>query len=154
MNEYKNKHSIETEEITEKRKAEDRVLKRKRRSTENVETIEERRKQDRRHKRQKLNLEKDKQRKRKIWGKPSKNWKNELINKSSLIYICTSECRYRPKGSVVLVSKQKFNEIQEGHLTLNEDTKSIDSEFYICKECRKLLKKMSYLHVMKRNLIS
>ena len=70
-----------------------------------------------------------------------KKQKKELIDKSSLIYICTSECRYRPKASVLLVSKQKFNEEHLLHLILYKDTKSIDGNFYICKACRHILMK-------------
>ena len=82
-----------------------------------------------------------KQRRRNIYARKTRNWKNELIDKSSLIYICTSECRYRPKGSVVLVFKQKFTEYQLDQLLLNNYTKSIDGNFYICKACINALKK-------------
>ena len=58
-----------------------------------------------------------------------------------MIYICTSECRYWPKGSVVLVCNQKFTEYQLDQLSLNNDSKSIDGNFYICKACRNALKK-------------
>ena len=40
---------------------------------------------------------------RKRYRKASKDWKQELIDKSSLTYICTSEYRYKPKASMVLV---------------------------------------------------
>merc|ERR1712041_30579 len=35
---------------------------------------------------------------------PSKDWEQELIDKASLTHICTSECRYRPKASMVVVT--------------------------------------------------
>ena len=82
-----------------------------------------------------------KQTRRNIYTRKTRNWKNELIDKSSLIYICTLECRYQPKGSVLLVSKQKFNENQLEQLSLNNDTKSIDGNFYICKACTNALRK-------------
>ena len=51
------------------------------------------------------------------YRKPSKNWKNNLTDKSSFIYICISEFRYQPKGSFVLVfefflrkSNKEFND--------------------------------------------
>ena len=83
-------HSMENAETREKRLDDTNVYNKNKRSMEDPETGEKRKAED-------------KQRTRKIRAKPSKNWTNELIDKSSLIYICTSECRYRPKGSVVLV---------------------------------------------------
>ena len=49
-----------------------------------------------------------------------------------MIYIYTSECKYQQNGSVLLVSKQNLNEEQLEPLILNEDTKSIYSNYYIC----------------------
>ena len=43
---------------------------------------------------------------------PSKDWKQELIDKASLTHICTSECRYRPKASMVLVKENMFTSKQ------------------------------------------
>ena len=73
--------------------------------------------------------------------KKYKEFEKEPIDKSSLIYIYTSEWRYWPKGSVLLVSKQKFNENQLQHLSLSNNTKSIDSNFYIYKACTNALQK-------------
>ena len=39
---------------------------------------------------------------------PTKDWKQELIDKASLTHICTSECRYRPKASMVVVTDKMF----------------------------------------------
>ena len=156
--------SREDEETGEKRRRKDRQQKSQLRSTENIETTMRRRRKDRlnksqlcstenvetrvkRRRKNTLNMARSKmmlqtkQRRRNIYARKTRNWKNELIDKSSLIYICTSECRYRPKGSVVLVSKQKFTEYQLDQLSLNNDSKSIDGNFYICKACRNALKK-------------
>merc|ERR1711873_342223 len=37
---------------------------------------------------------------------PTKDWKQELIDKASLTHICTSQCRYRPKASMVVVTEK------------------------------------------------
>merc|ERR1712041_3380 len=39
-------------------------------------------------------LTKDKATHKKTYGQPTKDWKEELIDKASLTHICTSECRY------------------------------------------------------------
>ena len=70
-----------------------------------------------------------------------KDWKEELIDKASLIYICTSECRYWPKASIVLVEKQQFTDDQLKLLTLNHTTLSMDGEYYVCKPCRNTIKR-------------
>ena len=127
--------STENVETTEKRRRQDRLNKSQVLSTENVETTQERRRKNRLNMKRTKVLHKTKQRRRKLYARKTKAWKKELIDKSSLIYICTSECRYRPKGSVLLVSKQNFNANQLQHLSLNDDTKSIDGNFYICKAC-------------------
>ena len=41
---------------------------------------------------------------------------------------------------MVLVDKQQFTVSQLAHLTLTNDTKSIDGEFYICKACKITIK--------------
>ena len=51
----------------------------------------------------KRRLTQDKEYHRQKRRQPSKDWKQELIDKASLTHICTSECRYRPKGSMVVV---------------------------------------------------
>ena len=61
------------------------------------------------------------------------------------MYICTSDCRYRPKASVVLVSKQKFTESQQAHLTLTQAIRSIDGEFYNSNKCKTAIKKNKIL---------
>ena len=83
---------------------------------------------------------KDTTRRRKRYRQATKDWKQELIDKSSLTYICTSECRYRPKASMVLVYKQKFSDEQMQLLILNDETRSIDGEHYVCMPCRKTIK--------------
>ena len=69
---------------------------------------------------------KDTTRQHKRYRQATKDWKQELIDKSSLTYICTSEYRYRPKASMVLVYKQKFSDEQMELLILNDETRSID----------------------------
>merc|ERR1712243_410899 len=41
---------------------------------------------------------------------PTKDWKQELIDKASLTHICTSECIYRSKASMVVVKDKMFTE--------------------------------------------
>merc|ERR1712240_690003 len=55
---------------------------------------------------------------------PSKDWKQELIDKASLTHICTSECRYRPKASMVLVKENMFSSKQMELLKINNETLS------------------------------
>ena len=78
-------------------------------------------------------------------GREFMKWRSELIDKASLNYICTSECRYRPKASMTEVimrgNKKTFNMQQIGHLTLNEETRSLDGKFYVCKHCKDTIKK-------------
>merc|ERR1712041_23329 len=52
--------------------------------------------------RKKRRLTKDKATHKKTYRQPTKDWKEELIDKASLTHICTSECRYRPKASMVV----------------------------------------------------
>merc|ERR1711867_257854 len=72
---------------------------------------------------------------------PSKDWKQELIDKASLTHICTSECRYRPKGSMVVVRDKMFTSEQMELLKMNNETLSIDGKFYVCKSCKNFIKK-------------
>ena len=78
-------------------------------------------------------------------GREFMKWRSELIDKASLNYICTSECRYRPKASMTEVimrgNTKTFNMQQIGHLTLNEETRSLDGKFYVCKHCKDTIKK-------------
>ena len=80
---------------------------------------------------------------------PSKDWKQELIDKASLTHICTSECRYRPKASMVVVTDKMFTSEQMRLLTINNETLSIDGKYYVCKYCKNIIKKTRFHHVMK-----
>merc|ERR1712243_490894 len=53
---------------------------------------------------------------------PSKDWKQELIDKASLTHICISECRYRAKASMVLVKENMFTSKQMELLKINNET--------------------------------
>merc|ERR1712126_605161 len=72
---------------------------------------------------------------------PSKDWKQELIDKASLTHICTSECRYRPKASMVVVRDKMFTSEEMRLLTINNETLSIDGKHYVCKYCKNIIKK-------------
>merc|ERR1712240_69960 len=72
---------------------------------------------------------------------PSKDWKQELIDKASLTHICISECRYRPKASMVLVKENMFNSKQMELLKINNETLSIDGKYYVCKSCKNTIQK-------------
>merc|ERR1712240_272118 len=72
---------------------------------------------------------------------PSKDWKQELIDKASLTHICTSECRYRPKASMVVVTDKMFTSEEMKLLTINNETLSIDGKYYVCKYCKNIIKK-------------
>merc|ERR1712240_392295 len=72
---------------------------------------------------------------------PSKDWKQELIDKASLTHICTSECRYRPKASMVFVKENMFTSKQMELLTINNETLSIDGKYYVCKSCKNTIQK-------------
>merc|ERR1712121_169889 len=72
---------------------------------------------------------------------PSKDWKQELIDKASLTHICTSECRYRPKASMVLVKENMFTSKQMELLRINNETLSIDGKYYVCKSCKNIIQK-------------
>ena len=84
---------------------------------------------------------KDKQRHR----RRVKDWKDDLMDKSSLTYICTSECRYRPRASMVVVEQtnmnKTFSDEQMKLPTLKDYTKSIDGQHYVCRACRDTIKK-------------
>merc|ERR1711955_91419 len=72
---------------------------------------------------------------------PTKDWKQELIDKASLTHICTSECRYRPKASMFVVTDKMFTSEEMKLLTINNETLSIDGKYYVCKYCKNIIKK-------------
>ena len=83
--------------------------------------------------------------KKKRVQRESVTWKEEVMNKSSLNHICASDCRYRPLSSLTKVilkgPKQTFTAQQLKLLTLTDDTKSIDGQYYVCKACKDTIKK-------------
>merc|ERR1712240_919311 len=117
------KHGAETEKETERRLKKQRKYEHKRfsESTEfrakKVKEVRERRRQ------------------------PSKDWKQELIDKASLTHICISECRYRPKGSMVFVRDKMFTSKQMRLLIFNNETLSNDGKYYVCKSCKNSIQK-------------
>merc|ERR1712243_201787 len=86
-------------------------------------------------------LNKQKQYEHEKRRQPSKDWKQELIDKASLTHICTSECRYRPKGSMVVVREKMFTSKQMRLLRINNETLSIDGKYYVCKSCKNSIQK-------------
>ena len=58
------------------------------------------------------NMEQDTATRSKWYRQPKKDWKEDLIDKASLTYICTSKYRYQPKTSMLLVEKKTFTENQ------------------------------------------
>merc|ERR1711873_44194 len=90
---------------------------------------------------QQLRQSKDKATHKKTYRQPSKDWQQELIDKASLTHICTSECRYRPKASMVVVKEKMFTTEEMELLTMNTETVSIDGKYYVCKYCKKFIKK-------------
>ena len=84
---------------------------------------------------------KDKATHKKTYRQPTKDWEQELIDKASLTHICTSECRYRPKASMVVVKEKMFTSEEMELLTMNNETLSIDGKYYVCKYCKNIIKK-------------
>merc|ERR1711873_369316 len=72
---------------------------------------------------------------------PTKDWKQELIDKASLTHISISECRYRPKASMVVVTDKMFTSEQMKLLTINNETLSIDGKYYVCKSYKNSIQK-------------
>ena len=95
-------------------------------------------------------LNKQKKCNKNTYRQPTKDWKQELIDKASLTHICTSECRYRPKASMVVVKEKMFTSEEMELLTMNNETLSIDGKYYVCKYCKTIIKKKRFHHVMKK----
>merc|ERR1711895_314252 len=88
------------EYVNAKRSAESQIDKEKRLNKQK-EYNEKRSSQSGIEKEKRLNTQKKCN--KKTYRKPTKDWQQELIDKASLTHICTSECRYRPKASMVVV---------------------------------------------------
>merc|ERR1712098_224278 len=86
-------------------------------------------------------LNKQKEYENEKYRQPTKDWQQELIDKASLTHICTSECRSRPKASMVVVKEKMFTSEEMELLTMNNETRSIDGKYYVCKYCKKFIKK-------------
>merc|ERR1711955_88456 len=126
-------------EYNEKRSAQSEIEKERRLTQNQKEYNEKRSAQSDIEKERRLNKQKkyDHEKRR----QPSKDWKQELIDKASLTHICTSECRYRPKGSMVVVGDKMFTSKQMRLLTINNETLSIDGKYYVCKSCKNSIQK-------------
>ena len=118
----------EDNESRQQRRLQNRQRNKKQRATEGEEKRDQRRAEDRQKKRQSYKEHKVKC----IDG---------LIDKASLTHICVSECRYRPKASMVLVSYNVYTADQKKLLLLTDETKSIDGNHYVCRACRDCIKK-------------
>jgi len=56
---------------------------------------------------------------------------------------------------MVVVKEKMFTSEEMELLTMNNETLSIDGKYYVCKYCKKFIKKKRFHHVMKkvRNLL-
>merc|ERR1712243_407533 len=122
------KRSAESQEDKEKRMTKDKEYHSRKRSGESE--IE-----------RKKRLNKQKKCNEITYRQPTKDWEQELIDKASLTHICTSECRYRPKASMVVVTDKMFTSEEMKLLTINNETLSIDGKYYVCKYCKNIIQK-------------
>merc|ERR1712208_192749 len=122
------KRLAESEKEKERRLTQDKEYQSRKRSEESEKEKERRLTQDKEYQ----------SRKRR---QPIKDWEQQLIDKASLTHICTSECRYRPKASMVVITEKMFNAEQMELLTINNETLSIDGKHYVCKYCKRSIKK-------------
>merc|ERR1712101_27573 len=139
---HRQKRSAESDIEKERRLTKDKSTKHKRytqatqfRAKKIQELIEKRYKEYHKEKRsaesqieKERRLTKDKATHKKTYRQPTKDWKQELIDKASLTHICTSECRYRPKASMVVVKDKMFTSEEMKLLTMNNETLSIDGK--------------------------
>merc|ERR1712089_55148 len=128
VQEVREKRLAESEKEKERRLTQDKEY-HSRKHSEESEIEKERR------------LQKQKEYEHKRYRQPTKDWEQELIDKASLTHICTSECRYRPKASMVVVTDKMFTSEQMRLLTINNETLSIDGKHYVCKYCKNIIKK-------------
>merc|ERR1712236_67563 len=146
--EYNNaKRSAESQEDKEKRLNKQKEYDNAKRSTESEIDKEKRLNKQKEYDNEKRSAESEIERKRKLnkkkntYRQPTKDWEQELIDKASLTHICTSECRYRPKASMVVVKDKMFTSEEMQLLTMNNETLSIDGKYYVCKYCKNIIKK-------------
>merc|ERR1712126_753469 len=148
------KRSAESKEDKEKRLNKQKEYEHEKRSGESQEDKEKRLNKQKEYDNAKRSAEsvldkqmrqtKDKATHKKIYRQPTKDWEQELIDKASLTHICTSECRYRPKASMVVVKEKMFTSEEMELLTMNNETLSIDGKYYVCKYCKKFIKKKRF----------
>merc|ERR1711954_479226 len=145
------KRSAESEIERQRRLTQKKDYQSQKRSAESERDKEMRQTQDKEYQSQKRSGESEIQRKKRLnkqkkcnkitYRQPTKDWKEELIEKASLTHICTSECRYRPKASMVVVTEKMFTSEEMKLLTINNETLSIDGKYYVCKYCKNIIKK-------------
>merc|ERR1712243_472522 len=127
------------QEVREKRFAESEIDKEMRLNKQKEYDHEKRSEESEIEKESRLNKQKEYEHEKR--RQPTKDWKQKLIDKASLTHICTSECRYRPKASMVVVRDKMFTSEQMRLLTINNETLSIDGKHYVCKYCKNIIKK-------------
>merc|ERR1711962_428404 len=123
----------------EKRLAESEKEKERRLNQQKEYDHKKRFEESEKEKERRLNYQKEYDHKKR--RQPIKDWEQQLIDKASLTHICTSECRYRPKASMVVVTEKMFNSEQMELLTITNETLSIDGKHYVCKYCKRSIKR-------------
>merc|ERR1712240_20720 len=148
---HRQKRSAESEKEKEMRQEQDKEFHRQKRSAESEKETERRLTKQKQYEHEKRAAESEIEKESRLNTKkkyeherrrqPIKDWKQELIDKASLTHICTSECRYRPKASMVVVTDKMFTLKQMRLLTINNETLSIDGKYYVCKSCKNSIQK-------------
>merc|ERR1712240_555267 len=140
------KRLAESEKEKERRQEQEKEFHRQKRSAESEKETEKRLNKQKKYEHERFSESTEFRAKkvkevRERRRQPSKDWKQELIDKASLTHICISECRYRPKASMVLVKENMFNSKQMELLKINNETLSIDGKYYVCKSCKNTIQK-------------
>merc|ERR1712240_663716 len=151
VQEVREKRFAESEKEKEMRQEQDKEFHREKRAAESEKEKEMRLNKQKKYEHEKRLAESEKETERRLNTKkkyehekrrqPSKDWKQELIDKASLTHICISECRYRPKASMVVVREKMFTSKQMRLLIFNNETLSIDGKYYVCKSCKNSIQK-------------
>ena len=140
---------IATESVEEKeqRLKDKRKRQSVKRATESIEEKEQRLGYKRKRQSDKIASESVEEREKRLdrlRRNNSNTWRRNLIEKTSQNFICTSECRFKAKSTVTPVildgKNPTFTSEQIIYLTLNDDTKSFDGNFYVCFSCKKMIK--------------
>ena len=143
--------ATEDEASSTQRRQDDAVRHSEKRSTEDEATSAQRRQESAERMSKQRSTEDDAARnerltqfKQRYRRSSSRDWRDELADKASLKYICTSEYRRRTKASSVLLNpnslKKAWTDKQLKLLIINEDTRSLDGNHYVCKPCATYIK--------------